>query len=134
MATAPASLRERALVPGLAVLAVSQLALAAWMVFDPASFFDNVGAFGARSDHYLRDLATWELALGVATAIAIRRPSWRVPVLTFAVIQFAFHTVNHIADASKAHASTNGWGDAIELAIGGAFLAWLLAAAIRQER
>ena len=138
MATArvdrPASLGERALVPGLAILAVSQLVLAVWMVADPGSFFDNVGAFGTRNDHYLRDLASWEIALAVCAAIAIPRPSWRVPVLTFALIQFALHAINHVFDAGDAHASTNGWADAIELAIGAAFWAWLLAAAIRAER
>ena len=130
----PASLGERAIVPGLAILAISQLVLAVWMVADPGSFFDNVGAFGARNDHYIRDVATWEVALGVCAAIAIRRPSWRVTVLAFALVQFAFHALNHFVDAGDAHASTNGWADAIELAIGGAVWAWLLAAAIRAER
>ena len=129
-----ASLGERAIVPGLAILAASQLVLAVWMVADPGSFFDNVGAFGARNDHYIRDVATWEVALGVCAAIAIRRPSWRVPILAFALLQFAFHALNHVVDAGDAHASTNGWGDAVELSIGAAFWAWLLLAAIRAER
>src|SRR4051794_29530687 len=129
-----ASLGERALVPGLAILAVSQLVLAVWMVADPGSFFDNVGAFGARNDHYIRDVASWEIALAVCAVIAIRRPSWRVPVLAFALVQFAFHALNHFIDAGDAHASTNGWADAIELAIGAGFWGWLLLAAIRAER
>src|SRR3954451_18355867 len=138
MATVPiarrASLGERALVPGLAILAISQLVLAVWMVVDPSSFFTNVGAFGARNDHYIRDVATWEAALAVCAAIAVRRPSWRVPVLAFALVQFAFHALNHVADAGDAHASTNGWGDAIELALGAGLLGWLLLAAIRAQR
>src|SRR4051812_22011077 len=137
MATAriarPASLGERALVPGLAILAASQLVLAVWMVADPSSFFDNVGGFGARNDHYLRDNATWAFALAVCAAIAVRARGWRVPVLAFAVVQFTLHAINHVADAGDARASTNGWADAIELAIGAAFLGWLLLAAIRAE-
>jgi hypothetical protein len=103
------------------------------MVADPGSFFDNVGAFGPRNDHYIRDVATWEVALGVVAAVAIWRPSWRVPVLAFAVVQFAFHAINHFADAGDAHASTSGWGDAIELAVGAVLLGGLLKAAIREE-
>src|SRR3954453_11655580 len=138
MATVPiarrASLGERALVPGLAILAVSQLVPAVWMVAAPGSFFTNVGAFGARNDHYIRDVATWEAALAEGAAIAIRRASGGVPVLAFALVQFAFHALNHFVDAGDAHASTNGWADAIELAIGAGFLGWLLLAAIRAER
>ena len=130
----PASLGERAIVPGLVILAVSQLVLAVWMVADPGSFFTHVGAFGARNDHYLRDVATFEAALGIVAVVAIRRPSWRAPVLGFAFAQFTLHAINHIADAGDAHASTSGWGDAIELAIGAAFWGWLLVSALRAER
>ena len=133
MATADA-LAARLMKPGLAVLALSQLLLAVWMVADPGSFFDNVGAFGPRNDHYIRDVATWEVALAVCAGIAVVRESWRVPILTFAVVQFAFHAINHIADAGDAHASTSGWGDAIELAIGAILLGGLLKAAIVAER
>jgi len=125
---------DRAMAPGLAVLAIVQLVLAVWMVADPSSFFDNVGGFGARNDHYLRDVATFEAALGVCAAIAVRRASWRVPVLAFAVVQFTLHAINHVADAHAAVASTSGWADAIELAAGAAVLGWLLWGAIRAER
>jgi len=130
----PASLGERALGPGLAILGASQLVLAIWMVADPGSFFDHVGGFGARNDHYLRDVATFEAALGICALIAVRLRGWRVPVLAFAAIQFALHAVNHIADAGDAHGATNGWADAVELGIGAAFFGWLLVAALRQQR
>src|SRR4051794_32407040 len=119
---------------GLLVLAATQLALAAWMIFDPGSFHTHLGDFGARNDHYLRDIATWELALGFTALIAVARPSWRLPVLTLAALQFTFHTINHIADADIARGDTSGVGDAVSLAVGtlvfGA-LAWLAA---REER
>jgi hypothetical protein len=124
----------RALPPALAILALSQLALAVWMVAGPGSFYDNVGGFGARNDHYLRDVATFEMALAVCAGIAVRRPSWRVPVLAFAAVQFTLHAINHVADAGDAVASTSGWADAIELAAGAALFAWLLWGAIRRER
>jgi hypothetical protein len=113
---------------GLALLAVSQLVLAVWQVADPGSFHDELGNFGPRNDHYLRDIATWEAALAVAALVAIREARWRLPVLTLAALQFTLHTINHIADAGKAAGSTNGAFDAVSLGIGAlllAALAWL---------
>jgi hypothetical protein len=114
----------------LLVLGVTQIALALWMVADPGSFFTHVGGFGVRNDHYLRDVATFEMALGVVALIAVRRPSWQLPVLTFAALQFTLHAINHIRDAGDAVGSTSGAFDAISLATGAvlfAVLAWSLA-------
>ena len=115
---------------GLVALAVTQIGLALWMVIDPASFFTHVGGFGVRNDHYTRDNATFMFALGVVALIAVWRPSWRLPVLTFAALQFALHAINHVRDAGKAVASTSGAFDAVSLAVGAvlwAALAWLAA-------
>jgi hypothetical protein len=115
---------------GLLVLALSQLALALWMVADPGGFFDQVGAFGAQNDHYIRDVATWSAALGVTALIAVWQPAWQLPVLVFAAVQFTLHAINHIADAGDAVGSTDGAFDAISLALGAVLLgalAWLAA-------
>src|SRR3954451_9772958 len=87
---------------GLLVLAASQLALAVYMVADPSSFFDTVGGFGTQNDHYIRDVATWSAALGVAAFVAAFRESWQLPVLAFAALQFTLHALNHAFDADIA--------------------------------
>ncbi len=107
---------------GLILLGVSPLFLGLWMIVDPGSFFDHVGGFGVQNDHYIRDNATWALTLGVVALIAAWRVSWRLPVLVFAALQFTLHTINHIADAGKAVASTNGAADAVELGLGALLL------------
>jgi|SRR5947209_566141 len=119
---------------GLVALGVSQLALALWMVLDPASFFTHVGGFGARNDHYIRDYATFAFALGVVALVAVWRPSWRLPVLTLAALQFTLHAINHIRDAGKATASTSGAGDAIEIGAAALLLAALAWLARREAR
>ena len=48
------------------------------------------------------DVATWYLALGAATLLAVRRASWRVPVLALALIQYALHSLNHLIDIGGA--------------------------------
>jgi hypothetical protein len=136
MATAPLSrpvLAERLLPAGLAVLGLSQLGLGLWMIVDPGSFFEYLGAFGTRNDHYIRDNATWNLALGAAALVAVRRVRWRVPVLALALVQFALHAINHFVDVDEAHASTSGWGDAVSLVAGGALIAGLLWLAARER-
>ena len=117
----------------LIILGISQLALAAWMVADPGSFFDQVGGFGTQNDHYIRDVATWSAALGVAALIAAFRESWQLPVLAFAALQFTLHAVNHAADADTAVASTNGTADAVELAVGALLLAAVAWLAVRRR-
>src|SRR3954465_14911818 len=97
---------------GLIVLAVTQLALALWMVTDPGGFFDQVGGFGTQNDHYIRDNATWNGAPGAPPPTAVGRPAWQMPVLVLATVQFTLHAINHIADAGDAVGSTDGAFDA----------------------
>src|SRR3954468_20907500 len=115
---------------GLLRHTATQIALAAWMIFDPGSFHAHLGDFGPRNDHYLRDIATWELAFGLAALVAAARPNRGPPVLTIAAVHFLLHTINHIADADLARGDTSGVQDAVSLGVGaGVFtaLAWLAA-------
>jgi hypothetical protein len=73
-------------------------------------------------------------SLGVAMAIAIFRRSWRVGVLGYAVLHFAFHAVNHLVDIGDADPESVGVVDFVALAAGALTLGWLLARAIREER
>ena len=89
--------------PLILVFAAIELATGAWMLIAPGSFFDNVGPFGTSNPHYTRDAGTFTLALGVVLAIAYFRPAWRLGVVGYAFLQYAFHTINHLADIGKAH-------------------------------
>jgi hypothetical protein len=71
----------------LIVFAIGQLALGLALWLAPGFFYDEIGPYGARNDHYMADLATFYLALGAVALVAVRRTSWRVPVLAFALIQ-----------------------------------------------
>lgn len=109
------------------------LVLGAWMVIHPASFFDKVGPFGARNDHYIRDNATWALALGALVLATVRRVSWRIPVLLLALLQDGLHTINHIADVNKAHPHRVGVFDAVSLALLAVLIVWLVLRSRRIE-
>ena len=78
--TAPAGTRERAIRAGIALLGVMSLVTGIWMALSPASFFDALGPFGEQNSHYLRDMATWQIAFGAALLVAVGRPPWNADI------------------------------------------------------
>lgn len=111
---------------GLLAFAAVNLVLAALLAFAPHLFFEDVGPYGARNDHYMRDLATFYAALGVALAVAYSRASWRVPVLFVAALQSGLHALNHLADIGNASPRWLGPANFISLVLGTALLVWLM--------
>jgi hypothetical protein len=123
---------SEALRVGLVLFAVYHLGLAAFMAFAPHAFYKVIGPFEALNRHYIRDTATFTAALGFGFVVALRRPSWRVPVLGVTTVQFALHSLNHLIDAHKAHPEWTGWFDFGSLLASTLLLAWMLRAATRQ--
>jgi hypothetical protein len=119
---------------GIGVFAAYHLALASWMAIDPRGFFKQLGPFGIFNSHYIRDLATYNAAVGVALAIAVKRHSWRVPALSLATLQFALHSVNHLVDVKGAHPAWTGYLDLISLLTITLVLGWLLRVAVNMAR
>ena len=130
MTTAP----SRALVPLLGLFAVTQLAVGLWLAISPGTFFEEIGPFGVRNDHYLGDLSTFYVALGVAGLVAIRRPGWRVPVLAFATLEYALHAINHLVDVGEAEPDWNGPATLAAVTASAALYGWMLWVASREER
>jgi hypothetical protein len=110
---------------GIGAFAVLQFLTGLFMAVAPHAFFKQVGPFGTINVHYIRDLATYYLADGIALAVALRRPSWRVPVLALTTAQFALHSVNHLVDIDSAHPAWNGYFNFFSIAIATLLLAWL---------
>jgi hypothetical protein len=119
---------------GLWAFGVYQIALGLFMVVAPGTFFEELAAFGPRNDHYIQDLATFELPLGVLFLVAARRPSWRIPALVFGLLHWALHTVSHLLDIGDADPEWLGPFDFIAITIGTALLAWLLWRAVEDAR
>lgn len=111
---------------GLGALAGVQTIIGGWMVLAPGSFTTRVAPFGARNDHLLRDLASWELALAVIAALAVTRPTWRVPVVALALLHYTLHALNHLVDLGQADPAWVGVADLLSLSVGAAALVWLL--------
>jgi hypothetical protein len=125
--------QDGVVVAGLSLVAGYLLAISLLMLVSPGTFHADVGPFGVQNDHYIRDGATFQLALGVMAVLAVRRPSWRVPVLVALLLQFSFHALNHLADISEADPAWLGPADFIGLTATSILLAWLLLLVHRSE-
>src|SRR2546423_14327867 len=116
---------------GLVLLAAIHIALGAYMLVDPGSFFREIGPFGVRNDHYTRDAGTFTLALGIGFAVAARWRAWRLGGIGYALLQYVFHSIHPLVDIDKAHPHAAGPGDFASLAVTAAVLGWLFARAVR---
>jgi hypothetical protein len=110
--------------------AAGQLVLGLLLWLTPGFFYEEIGPYPPRNDHYMADVATFYLALGVATLVAVRRKSWRVPVLALALLQYALHSLNHLIDIGASEPSWLGPANFVSLLLTTALVAWML----RQER
>jgi hypothetical protein len=119
---------------GLIAFSAVNLALAAMLAFAPHAFFDDVGPYGARNDHYMRDIATFYAAIGVAGLIAARRSAWRTPVLWLLAIEYGLHAINHLVDIDAAHSSWLGPANFASLAVATVALVWLARASARSPK
>jgi hypothetical protein len=93
-----------------------------------------VGPFGPYNRHYEGDTATFAAAFALGFLVAVRRPSWRVPVLAMATLQFALHSVNHLVDIARAHPAWTGYFDFFALLASTLLLARLLTIAAAEAR
>ncbi len=125
---------EARLKPLLAIIAAVQLASGLFMIVAPGSFFEQVGPYGTQNDHYIRDVATFTLALGLVALIAAWRPRWRVAAIAGAFFQYVLHSINHLVDIGEADPERLGPINFVALALGAGLLGWMLVAATRADR
>ncbi len=116
---------------GIAAFGATYLGLGIWMAVAPHTFYTALGPFESYNSHYIRDAATFHLALGFGFLLALRNPSWRLPMLAVAAVQFGTHSINHLVDIDSAHPAWVGYFDFFSLAGATLQLAWLLSASNR---
>lgn len=92
----------------LLLVAVPQLLLGALAFVAPGVFFDQIGPYPPENAHYVKDVGSWQVGLGAAALYAVRRPSWRAPMLGILALQFALHAISHLIDVDASDPSWNG--------------------------
>lgn len=120
---------------GIAAFAAVELGLALFMALAPHAFYaEGIGGFDSYNPHYIRDVASFEGAIGIALVLALRRSSWRVPVLALTTMQFTLHSLNHLIDIGNAHPVWTGYLDFFSLAGASVLLGWLWRQAALEAR
>ena len=111
----------------LIVFALGQLLLGLLLWLAPGFFYDEIGPYPHRATTTTwRDLATFYLALGAVALVAVRRVSWRVPVLTLALVQYALHPLNHLIDIGESDPAWLGPRTSPSLMLTALLLGWML--------
>jgi hypothetical protein len=110
------------------------LVLGFFMAVTPHGFYDVVASYPPYNEHFVRDIATFYLALGATLVVAAARRSWQVPLLVFALVQYGLHTVNHIVDIGDTEPGWLGPMNAVSIAVVGVALWGLLRTASRAQQ
>jgi len=134
MSTTPTRTRLGLVELSLVVFGVYALGIGLFMMFFPGAFFDTLGTFGVRNDHYIFDNATFEIPQGLLLLAAVRWVSWRVPALAFATLHWALHAISHIVDPHHGAGDFIGWLEAGGLVATTVILAMALRAAVTAEK
>ena len=119
---------------GLLGFGAYHVAVGLFQLVAPGAFFDLLGPFGARNDHYILDQVSFNLPLGVVLLGASQLHNWRVPALVFATGHWVLHALSHLVDIGDADPSWVGYFDFVALSLGAGALGWLLRQAVRAER
>ena len=120
------SRKNLALRPALFALGALHVAFGAIMVVAPRTFYEEFAAYPPYNDHYIRDVATFYLAIGAVLVVAAARRSWQVPLLVLALVQYALHVLNHLWDIDDADPGWIGPVNVVTLLLVAAALWWLL--------
>lgn len=112
--------------PLLIAFGAGQLVLGLLLWLTPGFFYDEIGPYPPRNDHYMADVATFYLALGAVALASVSRERWRVPVLTLALVQYGLHSLNHLIDIGDSDPSWLGPANFVSLLATTVLLGWML--------
>ncbi len=116
------------MVPAVLLAAgASQLIVDVWAFVAPGSFYDTLATFPPQNDHFLKDIGSWNVGLGLAAVIASRTPSWQRGMLAVLTLQSALHAVSHAIDAGAAQPESKGVATLVALVAGTLVLGAVLA-------
>jgi peptidoglycan/LPS O-acetylase OafA/YrhL len=110
----------------LIAFALGQLLLGLLLWLTPGFFYDEIGPYPPRNDHYMADLAAFYLALGAVLLVAVRRRSWRLPLLVLALANYALHSLNHLIDIGESDPSWLGPANFASLLLTALLLGWMV--------
>ena len=121
-------MRFGAVVPLLLLFAgAQQLLVGVWAFLSPGSFYDAIAKYPPENDHFLKDIGSWNVALGLAALIAWRTPSWRRGMLGVLDVQYGLHAISHGIDLDQADSDAAGVSTLVLLVLAAVLFAALFA-------
>lgn len=97
----------------LGLFALSNLANGAWMLADPAHWYENLPAavpdFGPLNEHFVRDIGCTFTLLGIGLAIAAFVPRWRFVASAAAAGFYGLHALVHVLDTLRGLVGPEHW-------------------------
>ena len=89
----------------LGFFAAGNLLNAAWMLASPRHWYENlpanVPASGPLNEHFVRDIGSIYLLIGVALAAGVVRRSLRLPAMLLASAFYVLHALVHVYDSAR---------------------------------
>ena len=97
------------MVPAVLIISgITQLIVGVWSFVAPGSFYDAVATYPPQNDHFLKDIGSWNVALGLAALIAARTPAWRRGMLGVLAVLYTLHAISHGIDVDQADPESTG--------------------------
>jgi hypothetical protein len=94
-------------------LAVMNLGNGAWMLADPAGWYHNLPAAvphtGPLNEHFVRDIGSVFVMMGVALAWAALSPPARLPLVAMVALFDVLHALVHVADTVRGRLPAAHW-------------------------
>lgn len=92
----------------LVIVGITQLVTGAIAFLAPGAFYDLAAGYPPENHHFLRDIGSWNVALGAIALYGARRTEWRTALLGFLAVQYVLHTISHLIDVSDSDPSWQG--------------------------
>lgn len=125
MAAAPVTPREARARTHTDIVAITLLLVAAGQLIPgvlatvaPGAFYDAIAGYPPENSHFIRDIGSWNIALGLLALVAWRRPALRAPALGILAVQFALHTISHAIDVNHSEPAWQGPAALVAQALG----------------
>ena len=109
----------------LLVAGLSHLLLGTWAFLSPGTFYDAIATYPPQNDHFLKDVGSWQVALGAAAIIAARTPGWQRGMLAVLAVQYGLHAISHAIDLDQADPEAVGTATLVALSAAAVVLAAL---------
>jgi len=100
------------------------------LLFAPTWFFENIGTFPPFNRHYMGDLGSFTLPMGIGLIFASTNPAGHLSIIYVALVGSLIHTINHIYEAIIDHEPLFHWvkdpGSLIPLAVALIWAVWMI--------